>query len=81
MVYLKLETFHLERFQSKWEHIVNYNLAESGVQPFKLEELLGDREKIEIMNRFLGLSRQMVVIPSGQISPNSTRMLVKKTFS
>ncbi len=54
MVYLKLETFHLERFQSKWEHIVNYNLAESGVQPFTLEELLGDREKIEIMNRFLG---------------------------
>lgn len=44
---MKLEPFHLERFQSTWENIVKYNLAESGVQPLTLEELLGDEEKVD----------------------------------
>lgn len=46
---MKLEPFRLERFQSTWEHVVKYNLAESGVQPLNLEELLGDKEVDEIM--------------------------------
>ena len=49
IAYMKLEPFRLERFQSKWEHVVKYNLAESGVQPLNLEELLGDKEVDEIM--------------------------------
>jgi aspartate/methionine/tyrosine aminotransferase len=32
--------FDLERYQNKWEHRVPYNLAESGVQPLSVEELL-----------------------------------------
>lgn len=32
--------FHLERWQSVWEHRVRYNLAESGVDPLTLDELL-----------------------------------------
>ncbi len=32
--------FELERWQSVWEHRVRFNLAESGVQPLTLQELL-----------------------------------------
>ncbi len=32
--------FEIERWQSVWEHKVRYNLAESGVHPFKVDELL-----------------------------------------
>jgi aspartate/methionine/tyrosine aminotransferase len=36
---MKLETFEMERLQSKWEHRVAWNLAESGVHPLRVEEL------------------------------------------
>jgi len=37
---MKLEPFALERFQSIWEHSVPWNLAESGVHPLSVSELL-----------------------------------------
>jgi aspartate/methionine/tyrosine aminotransferase len=37
---MKLEPFALERLQSVWEHKVAWNLAESGVHPLRVEELL-----------------------------------------
>ncbi|MGH8638414.1 MAG: aminotransferase class I/II-fold pyridoxal phosphate-dependent enzyme, partial [Burkholderiales bacterium] len=37
---MKLEPFALERLQSVWEHRVAWNLAESGVHPLRVEELL-----------------------------------------
>jgi aspartate/methionine/tyrosine aminotransferase len=37
---MKLEPFALERFQSIWEHSVPWNLAESGVHPLTVGELL-----------------------------------------
>ena len=43
---MKLESFAMERLQSIWEHKVAWNLAESGVHPLRVEELLesdGDR--------------------------------------
>jgi aspartate/methionine/tyrosine aminotransferase len=43
---MKLGPFALERLQSIWEHKVAWNLAESGVHPLRVEELLdsdGDR--------------------------------------
>lgn len=36
---MKLETFAMERLQSTWENRVAWNLAESGVHPFRLEEV------------------------------------------
>ena len=36
--------FDLERIQSVWEQVVDYNLTESGVHPVRLEELLGGDE-------------------------------------
>ena len=38
---MKLEPFALERFQSIWENSVAWNLAESGVHPLSVGELLG----------------------------------------
>lgn len=43
---MKLETFELERTQSLWENTVEYNLTETGLHPFTLEELL-ERQEIE----------------------------------
>ncbi len=38
---MELETFELERQQSLFEHHVDYNLSESGVEPLSLRELAG----------------------------------------
>ncbi len=43
---MKIETFELERTQSLWENRVKYNLTESGIHPYSLEELL-DRDEME----------------------------------
>jgi aspartate/methionine/tyrosine aminotransferase len=43
---MKIEIFELERAQSLFENTVKYNLTESGIHPFTLEELL-DKEEIE----------------------------------
>lgn len=43
---MKIETFELERTQSLWENRVKYNLTESGIHPYSLEELC-DRKEIE----------------------------------
>jgi len=46
---MRLEPFAMERFQSIWEHQVAWNLAESGVEPLRLEELAmnaADREAL-----------------------------------
>jgi len=43
---MKIENFELERTQSLYENAVKYNLTESGIHPFTLEELL-DKEEIE----------------------------------
>ena len=37
---MRFETFQMERMQSVWENRVRFNLAESGVKPLRLEELL-----------------------------------------
>lgn len=37
---MDIELFAMERFQSLWENIVDYNLSESGVHPLNLKELL-----------------------------------------
>ena len=53
---MKLHVFELERWQSKWENRVQYNLSESGVHPLKVNELLGD-EDVEFLNHSLGYSQ------------------------
>jgi aspartate/methionine/tyrosine aminotransferase len=45
-VAMKIETFEMERWQSQWENVVEFNLAESGVDPLTVEELLGGPEGV-----------------------------------
>jgi len=54
---LKIEQFRMERMQSTWENVVEYNLSESGVHPLPLGELLGERELEEILGLGLGYSQ------------------------
>lgn len=39
---MKIEAFELERWQSVWENRIELNVAESGVEPLSVRELVGD---------------------------------------
>ncbi|MFW9768220.1 MAG: aminotransferase class I/II-fold pyridoxal phosphate-dependent enzyme, partial [Candidatus Thorarchaeota archaeon] len=49
---MNLEIFELERMQSEFEHVVKYNLSESGVEPLRIKDLL---HSDELMVKFLNL--------------------------
>jgi len=44
---MRIETFLMERMQSTWENLVEFNLSESGVHPLKVRELLDQPGDIE----------------------------------
>jgi aspartate/methionine/tyrosine aminotransferase len=44
---VKLEPFAMERMQSTWENLVDYNLSESGVVALSPRDLLVDRDALE----------------------------------
>ena len=48
---MKLAPFALERLQSIWEHKVAWNVAESGVHPLRVEELVQTDEEREALMR------------------------------
>ncbi len=54
---MKIEQFRMERMQSTWENVVDYNLSESGVHPLKLEEFVAKEELEEIVRIGLGYSQ------------------------
>lgn len=37
---MRIETFEMERMQSTWENLVDYDMSESGVRPLTLRELM-----------------------------------------
>jgi aspartate/methionine/tyrosine aminotransferase len=43
---MKLVPFEMERWQSTWEHSVEFNLSESGVEPLPLRDLLRDDSSV-----------------------------------
>jgi aspartate/methionine/tyrosine aminotransferase len=52
---MKIQPFELERWQSIWEHKVELNISESGVEPLRVEELVDDPEILRrILNVRLG---------------------------
>ena len=52
---MKLETFAMERLQSEWEHRVAWNLAESGVHPLRVEELVeSEDDRMALLAQPLG---------------------------
>ncbi|MFX1416163.1 MAG: aminotransferase class I/II-fold pyridoxal phosphate-dependent enzyme, partial [Promethearchaeota archaeon] len=61
---MKLEQFKLERIQSEWEHIVDINLTESGVEPLTIADLIPDkRERMKVLETKLGYSQTNGTIP------------------
>jgi aspartate/methionine/tyrosine aminotransferase len=52
---VKIDTFEMERWQSKYGHLVEYDLSESGVQPLSLGELLGSEAAVQkLLATYLG---------------------------
>ncbi|NOR14618.1 MAG: aminotransferase class I/II-fold pyridoxal phosphate-dependent enzyme [Candidatus Aminicenantes bacterium] len=51
---MKIELFQLERIESLWENTVEYNLSETGIHPFSLEELLDEAEMSKLHSIRLG---------------------------
>ena len=52
---MQFEAFDLERLQSIWEHKVGWNLAESGVHPLRVEELVdSESERHSLLGQPLG---------------------------
>lgn len=58
---MKLEPFKMERMQSTWENLVDYNLSESGVHPMTLSGLL-EKKTDEMLKD----------VPLGYIQSNGT---------
>ncbi len=54
---MKIEIFKMERMQSLWENVVDYNLSESGVHPLTLRELLSPEELEELTQVELGYTQ------------------------
>jgi aspartate/methionine/tyrosine aminotransferase len=51
---MQIEIFELERVQSLWENRVEYNLTESGVHPYTLNELLDEQDVAALTDVRLG---------------------------
>ena len=51
---MKIEYFEMERMQSQYEFLVDYNLSESGVHPLSFKELLPQENLEEILETPLG---------------------------
>jgi len=58
-----IEVFELERVQSLWENRVEYNLTESGVHPYTLNELLGPTQAAALADVRLGYGQTNGSIP------------------
>ncbi|NIO48272.1 MAG: aminotransferase class I/II-fold pyridoxal phosphate-dependent enzyme [Candidatus Aminicenantes bacterium] len=51
---MKIEIFEMERAQSLWENRVKYNLTESGIHPYTLDEFLESDEIEKLLSIRLG---------------------------
>lgn len=51
---MKIDEFVMERWQSQWEHVVDYNISESGVKPLTPEGLLSPTELEALARTKLG---------------------------
>ncbi len=61
---MKFERFELERIQSEWEHIVKYNLSESGVEALRVSDLIKDASlQHQFLNQRLGYPQTNGTIP------------------
>ncbi len=55
---MRIETFAMERMQSTWENLVEYDMSESGIRPLTLRELTAMGFDLEaFLDRPLGYSQ------------------------
>lgn len=54
---MNVERFEMERWQSQWENVVAYNLAESGVDPMAVSELVPEEERDQLWQAKLGYNQ------------------------
>jgi aspartate/methionine/tyrosine aminotransferase len=54
---MNIEIFKMERMQSTWENVVEFNLSESGVHPLTLKELLTPQELEELAGVEIGYTQ------------------------
>ena len=54
---MHIDIFKMERMQSTWENVVDYNLSESGVHPLDLKELLTPAEIEDLTGIGLGYTQ------------------------
>jgi aspartate/methionine/tyrosine aminotransferase len=64
---MKIDTFKMERMQSRYEFMVDYNLSESGVYPISFKELLPQEQLEDILKT-----------PLGYLQTNGTKELREK---
>ncbi|HDT14505.1 MAG TPA: aminotransferase class I/II-fold pyridoxal phosphate-dependent enzyme [Candidatus Aminicenantes bacterium] len=60
---MHIDIFKMERMQSTWENVVDYNLSESGVHPLNLKELLTPAEIEALTEVELGYTQTNGTIP------------------
>ncbi len=60
---MKIDVFKMERMQSTWENVVDYNLSESGVHPLNLKELLTAAELESLTEVELGYTQTNGTLP------------------
>ena len=61
---MRIETFEMERMQSTWENLVEYDMSESGVRPLTLRELTAMGFDLEsFLDEPLGYSQSNGTIP------------------
>ncbi len=60
---MHIDTFKMERMQSTWENVVDYNLSESGVHPLTLKELLTPAEIEDLARIELGYTQTNGTLP------------------
>ena len=70
---MKIEIFKMERMQSLWENVVDYNLSESGVHPLRLKDWLQPEELEELAAVEIGYTRPTAPRPCARTSPGCTR--------
>ncbi len=70
---MHIDIFKMERMQSTWENVVDYNLSESGVHPLNLKELLTPAEIEALTEVELGYTQTNGTSASASGSPASIR--------
>lgn len=60
---MKIDVFKMERMQSTWENVVDYNLSESGVRPLDLNWLLAPDELASLAELELGYTQTNGTVP------------------